>query len=143
MRRSKEDPYFESATYLDGKPFRKYAFLVLLAIRSAPGPVATRQIHEMLGELARPAWTADALEWNAGEIEAVGMHPTRYRPAADRRRRSSLPFNRTLSPLSEADVQRRACPSLSGSSSSGPGSSPGQMPNRQRLSLTVDDIAAA
>ena len=140
-----EDPYFESAGYLDGKPFKKYARLVLEAIRSAPGPVGTRRIHEMLGELARPAWTADALEWNAGQLDALGVNPTRYRPAVDRRRRSSLPFNRTLAPLSDpADVQRRGCPPSSGPPPSGPESSPpGQLPNRQRLALTLDDITAA
>lgn len=93
-RLTEEDVYFESETYLDSNPFRAYCDKVRRVIYAHESPVSTRVIHLVLGEEARPEWTADALEAIRG-IEAVGVLPTRYRPAAPRRAPNEFAFNRT------------------------------------------------
>jgi hypothetical protein len=96
------DPYereegFEE-TYLDSDRFDVYCELVRSVIYhaheqaqreaaasgdpnwiNAQRPVCTRDIHRALGKKARIDWTADALQ-AIGDIEEVGVLPTRYRP---------------------------------------------------------------
>lgn len=90
-RLNEEDPYFESSTYLDGKPFKAYTEKVRRVIVAHESPVSTRVIHLVLGEEAKPEWTADALEFISG-IQGVGINPTRYQIVPPRHI-PTTPFN--------------------------------------------------
>lgn len=90
---SQEDPYFESSTYLDTKPFKDYALRVRGVIYESDWPVTIREIHEKLGGDAKPNWTADALEW-ISDIRASTSFPTRYQPNKRRPVQPPTPFGR-------------------------------------------------
>lgn len=68
---------FESATWLDSKEFKEYALEVALILESANEPLCTREIHNLLGSMARPRWTMDALE-AVRNLGKTGVLVTRY-----------------------------------------------------------------
>lgn len=75
----------EADTYLDTDLFKAYVEKVRAIIAAEAAPIGTRDIHRRLKTAAKPEWTADALE-AIGDIEAVGVLPTRYRISTFRRR---------------------------------------------------------
>lgn len=99
------DPW-ESATWLDSRPFKEYAAAVEAIIfrgvadqASSNGGelrgLTTREIHATLGDAAKREWTADALD-AIDSIEAVGILPTRYRPRAGAKPKLKLPKNQSM-----------------------------------------------
>jgi hypothetical protein len=70
---------FESPTWLDSREFKEYALAVALVLLDTDEDHAlcTRQIHEALGDKARPEWTQDALE-AVRNLGKTGLLPTRY-----------------------------------------------------------------
>lgn len=137
-----DDPYFESPCYLDSREFAAYRDRVRRVIAQAavehdPGPdndrvfpgITIRGIHEALGLDARIEWTADALEM-IRDIEAIGVCPTRYR----------LAFRRPIRP-NEFGYNRTAFPDGTAPASSAPPPPPAALPNRQRVTITLDDLA--
>ena len=72
------DNEFTSPAFHDTREFATYAVAVLGVIRDAGRPVTLREIHAALGDLAKPRWTYDALEWITDSVDAVGILPTRY-----------------------------------------------------------------
>lgn len=88
MKTDEWDIGYDPHTYLDSEAFRAYRRQIVAIVEAAGCPVTIREIHNRLGDAAKPDWTMDALD-GARELEPVGILPTRYRfrPVAKRRSR--------------------------------------------------------